>query len=94
MGGLEGVGWTLGVGGKPKAGNAIHNETDSSNVALVGHRNRHSQPGRPIKTIICNNLIHHVASLVPVSGPIDPVIGCHGFTGSAITACKSRPGHP
>ena len=46
-GGREGVGWALGVGGKPKAGNTIHKETNSSAVCSVLHRNSHSQPGRP-----------------------------------------------
>ena len=47
VGGWEGVGWVLGVGGKPKAGNTIHKETNSSVVCSVLHRNSHSQPGRP-----------------------------------------------
>ena len=37
----------VGVGGKPKAGYTIHKETNSSVVSSVGHRNCHSQPGRP-----------------------------------------------
>ena len=37
----------LGMGGKPKAGNTIHKDTKSSVVCSVGHRNCHSQPGRP-----------------------------------------------
>ena len=41
------VGGALGAGGKPKAGNTIHKEANSSAVSSVGHRNRHSQPGRP-----------------------------------------------
>ena len=45
--GGRGVGWVLGVGGKPKAGNTIHKETNSSAVCSVLHRNSHSQPGRP-----------------------------------------------
>ena len=40
-------GRALGVGGKPKAGNTIYKETNSSAVSSVGHRNCHSQPGRP-----------------------------------------------
>ena len=36
----------LGVGGKPKAGNTIHKEANSSAVSSVGHRNCHSQPGK------------------------------------------------
>ena len=39
--GGRGVGWALGVGGKPKAGNTIHKETNSSAVSSVGHRNCH-----------------------------------------------------
>ena len=38
--------WVLGVGGKPKAGNTIHKEANSSAVPSVGHRNCHSQPGK------------------------------------------------
>ena len=45
--GGRGVGWVLGVGGKPKAGDTIHKETNSSVVCSVLHRNSHSQPGRP-----------------------------------------------
>ena len=33
-------------GGKPKAGNTIHRETNSSAISSVGHTNYHSQPGR------------------------------------------------
>ena len=43
-GGRVGVGG--GVGGKPKAGNTIHSEANSSLVCSVEHRNCHSQPGR------------------------------------------------
>ena len=35
-----------GVGGKPKTGNTIHKEANSSTMFSVGHRNCHSQPGR------------------------------------------------
>ena len=44
--GGRGVGWMLGVGGKPKAGNTIQKETNSSVVCSVLHRNSHSQPVR------------------------------------------------
>ena len=36
----------IGVDGKPKAGNAIHKEANSSAMSSVGHRNCHSQPDR------------------------------------------------
>ena len=45
-------GWVLGVGGKPNVGYTIHKETNSSNVFLVGRRNSHSQPGRPIRSLV------------------------------------------
>ena len=41
----------LGVGGKPKAGYTIHNETRSSNVFSVGHQDSHSQPSRPRRSL-------------------------------------------
>ena len=43
-----GSGWVEGggVGGKPKAGNTIHKEANSSAMSSVGHRNCHNQPGR------------------------------------------------
>ena len=50
MGG-RGVGWVLGMGGKSKAGYTIHKKTHSSNVFSVGHRNSHSQPGRPRRSL-------------------------------------------
>ena len=41
------MGLVLGVGGKPKAGNTIHKEANSSAMSSVGHRNCHMQlPGR------------------------------------------------
>ena len=48
IGGGQAVGgwWMLGVGGKPKAGNTIHSEANSSIVSSVEHRKCHSQPGR------------------------------------------------
>ena len=46
-GGGRGVGWVLGLGGKPKAGNTIHKERTSSVVCSALHRNSNSQPGRP-----------------------------------------------
>ena len=45
------MGWVLGVGGKPKAGNTIHNEANSSIVSSVEHRNCHSQPGRSLAAV-------------------------------------------
>ena len=63
-----------GVGGKPKAGNTIHKETNSSAVSSVGHRNCHSQPGRPRRSSA-----PQAALLVPISGPIDPLVDHHAW---------------
>ena len=40
------MGWVLGVGEKPKVGNTIHKEANSSAVSSVEHRNCLSQLGR------------------------------------------------
>ena len=61
------MGLVLGVGGKPKAGNTIHKEANSSAVSSVGHRNCHSQPGR--WRGIRDSLTPQAALLVPISCP-------------------------
>ena len=58
VGRREGVGWVLGVGGKPKVGN----------------------------TIVSSNLTSQAAVLVPISGPIDPVVDCRGFQRPSVKA--------
>ena len=65
----------MGRGGKLKAGNTIYNAYEA-NSSIVS-----SQPGRC--TVVGSSLTHHVALLVPLSGSIDPVVDCCGFTGSA-----------
>ena len=73
-----------GVGGKPKVGNTIHKEANSSAMSSVGHRNCHSQPDRKRQTVVSSSsLTPKAALLVPISGPIDPVVDRRGFTGSA-----------
>ena len=37
----------MGAAGQPKGGKSIINETNSSIVFIVEHRNSHSQPSRP-----------------------------------------------
>ena len=46
--------------------------TETATVNLVG-RDGHPSSG----------LTPQAALLVPISGPIDPVVDCHGFTGSS-----------
>ena len=46
VGGWGGCWVVLGVCGKPKAGNTIHKEANSSAMSSVGHINCHSQPSR------------------------------------------------
>ena len=78
--GRRGVGWALGVGGKPKAGNTIHKETNSSAVSSVGHRN--CQSTWQAQTVVSSSLTPQTALLVPITGPTDPVVDRRGFTGS------------
>ena len=72
----------LGVGGKPKAGNTIHKEANSSAVPSVGHRNCHSQPGKT-RMAVSSSLTPQATLLVPISGLMDSVVDRRGFTGSA-----------
>ena len=65
----RGVGWVLGVGGKPKVGNTFHKETNTATVKA--------------ETVISSSLTPQAALLVPISGPIDPVVDHCGFTGLA-----------
>ena len=43
--------------------------------------------------VVSSSLTSQAALLVPISGPIDPVVDRRGFTGRQKTACESRPGH-
>ena len=43
---MGGGGVGVGVGGKPKEGNTIPKEANSSTMSSLGHRNCHSQLGR------------------------------------------------
>ena len=53
--GGRGVGWALGVGGKPKAGIPSTRRTNSSAVSSVGHRNCHS-PTWQAQTVVSSSL--------------------------------------
>ena len=54
------------MGGKPKAGNTIHNEANSSIVSSVEHRNCHSQPGRCNTGIsLCRKLAGFIQDRIP-----------------------------
>ena len=72
-------------GGKPKAGNTIHKEANSSRcyMSSVGHRTATVNLVGRYKTVVSSSLTPQAALLVPISGPIDPVVDCRGFTGSA-----------
>ena len=74
-------GCRLGLGEKPKVGNTIHKEANSSAVSSVGHRNCHSQPGRTRW------------SSAAVAPHTPAVINRRGFKGRQKITRKSRPGH-
>ena len=50
IGGGRAGGGGVGVGGKPKAGNTIHKEANSSAVSSVGHINCHSRQQQQLDT--------------------------------------------
>ena len=64
-------------------GNTIHKEANSSAMSSVEHRNCHSQPSRMRQSSCSSSLTPQAALLVPISGPIDPVVDRRGFTGLA-----------
>ena len=76
-------GWALGVGGKPKAGNTIHKETNSSAACVFSRAQKLPQSTWQAQTVVSSSLTPQAALLVPISGPIDPVVDRRGFTGSA-----------
>ena len=45
------------------------------------------------ETVVSSSLTPQAALLVPISGPIDPVVDCRGLQGQQKTACESRPGY-
>ena len=77
---MEKVGCTVRVGGYPKAGYTIHKETDSSGVSSVG-------PETATLDLVgrdsCWQQLDTPCSLlVPLSGPIHPVVDRRGLAGS------------
>ena len=70
------------MGEKPKASNTIHKETNSSVQCCVFSRaQKLSQSTWYAETVISSSLAPQATLLVPISGPIDPVVDRHGFTG-------------
>ena len=45
--GGRGVGWAVGAGGEPQAGQSKHSDTNGSAVPSVGDPAGHNSPGRP-----------------------------------------------
>ena len=74
------------VGGKPKADNTIHKETNSS-VCVFSRAQKLPQSTWLAEIVISSSLTPQAALLVPVSGPIDHVVDHHSLTGLA----KDRP---
>ena len=71
----------IGGGREAEGGQYIHKETNSSAVSSVGHRN--CQSTWKAQMVVSSSLTPQAALLVPISGPIDPVVDHRGFTGSA-----------
>ena len=95
-----GGGRALGAGGKPKAGNTIHKEANSSAMSSCSRAQKLPQSTRQDETVVSSSLTPQAALLVPISGPIDPVVDRRDFTGSAFmlsykmdfSFCAWKPG--
>ena len=79
-----GGGWVAGGGLNLPA----YKETDSSAVSLVRDRNRlnpwdKSRPSRSRQSLALSSLVPLTSSLMPFTGPKDPVVHLNGLTGMA-----------
>ena len=82
MGGREGGG--LGVGGGWEAEGGQHNPQGGKQQCYVLSRaHKLPQSTWQDETVVSSSLKPQAALLVPISGPIDPVVDRRGFTGSA-----------
>ena len=82
MGGREGGG--VGVGGGWEAeGGQYHPQGDKQQCCVFSRAQKLPQSTWQAQTVVSSSLTPQAALLVPISGPIDPVVDCHGFAGSA-----------
>ena len=82
MGGQEGG--EVGVGGGWEAeGGQHHPQEGKQQCHVLSRAQKLTQSTWQDETVINSSLTPQAALLVPISGPIDPVVDRRGFTGSA-----------
>ena len=76
-------GWA-GVGGGWEAeGRQHHPQGDKQQCCVFSRAQKLPQSTWQAQTFVSSSLTPQAALLVPTSGPIDPLVDRHGFTGSA-----------
>ena len=76
------AGLALGAGGKPKAGNTNRPQGDKQQCCVFSRAQKLPQSTWQAQTVVSSSLTPQTALLVPITGPIDPVVDRRGFTGS------------
>ena len=79
-----GRGWGgVGIGGWWEAeGGQYHPQGDKQQCCVFSIAQKLPQSTWQAQTVVSSSLTPQAALLVPISGPIDPVVDCRGFTGS------------
>ena len=81
VGGREGGG--VGVGGGWEAeGGQYHPQGDKQQCCVFSRAQKLPQSTWQAQTVVSSSLTPQTALLVPITGPIDPVVDRRGFTGS------------
>ena len=73
-----------GVGGGWEAeGGQYHPQGDKQQCCVFSRAQKLPQSPWQAQTVVSSSLTPQAALLVPISGPIDPLVDCRSFTGSA-----------
>ena len=82
VGGREGGGVGVG-GGWETEGGQHHPQGGKQQCHVLSRAQKLPQSSQQDETVASSSLTPQAALLVPISGPIDPVVDCRGFTGLA-----------
>ena len=88
------IGGGVGVGGGWEAeGGQHHPQGGKQQCYVISRAQKLPQSTWQDRTVVSSSLTPQAALLVPISGPIDPVVDCRGFTDWQKTTCEGRPGY-
>ena len=83
IGGEWAGGGGVGVGGGWEAeGGQYHPQGDKQQCCVFSRAQKLPQSTWQAQTVVSSSLTPQTALLVPITGPIDPVVDCRGFIGS------------